>query len=310
MADRYDEFERGSQGRRGDWREERGGQDRGDFGRDDWDFRNRNRGNWGGDQERYGRGEWGNDQYGRNQWGRDRYSEPYYSGQRNERDYEPHGSAWQRNNTTWGQRRSEEGPWGTGSQGFGTGYRSGEGGMGGYTGFGGGGSESYYGGAGTAAGYGQQRGSYRGSENMGGYSGGMSNYGSSGASGSESYSGGAANYGQQQRGRHSGKGPKGYQRSDDRIREDVCERLTNDGDIDATEIEVKVNNGEVTLSGIVDERYEKRMAEEIAENVSGVKDVHNQVRVHEHATAGTNQQSQTGSHQQTGSKELTGSQRR
>jgi osmotically-inducible protein OsmY len=107
----------------------------------------------------------------------------------------------------------------------------------------------------------------------------------------------------QERGRFSGRWPKGYQRSDDRIREDVCERLTRDPDIDASEIDVKVTNGEVTLTGTVDERQSKRMAEELAENISGVKDVHNQVRVKNrdtHSESGTNKDT----------KEMTGSKTR
>jgi osmotically-inducible protein OsmY len=80
-------------------------------------------------------------------------------------------------------------------------------------------------------------------------------------------------------GRYSGRGPKGWQRSDDRIREDVNERLTDHPDVDASEIEVQVNNGEVTLSGTVEERRAKRLAEDIAESVSGVREVHNQLRV-------------------------------
>lgn len=43
-----------------------------------------------------------------------------------------------------------------------------------------------------------------------------------------------------QRGPHAGRGPKGYQRSDERIREDVCDRLTEHPAIDASEIEVEV----------------------------------------------------------------------
>ena len=38
-------------------------------------------------------------------------------------------------------------------------------------------------------------------------------------------------------------------------------------------------NGEVTLVGVVRERPEKRMAEDAAEQVSGVREVHNQLRV-------------------------------
>jgi osmotically-inducible protein OsmY len=94
----------------------------------------------------------------------------------------------------------------------------------------------------------------------------------------------------QRQGRHSGRGPKGYQRSDDRIREDVCERLTFHPDIDAVEIEVTVRDGEVTLTGAVDDRLAKRMAEDVAENVSGVKDVKNQVQIRQ-------QHQLTGAHQ-------------
>jgi hypothetical protein len=81
------------------------------------------------------------------------------------------------------------------------------------------------------------------------------------------------------RGPHAGKGPKGYKRSDERIREDVCERLTDHHEVDASEIEVSVEAGEVTLKGMVSARRDKLMAEHIAEGVSGVIDIHNQIRV-------------------------------
>jgi len=328
MADRYDDFERSSQGHRGDWREDRGGHDRGDFGREDWD-RNRNRGNWGGDQERYGRGQWSNydqERYGGRgdqfRGGQQRYNEQGFGG-REEHEYQPRGSAWQRNNSNWFQRRQEEGPFGAGSQGFGQGYRSGEGGMGGYTGFSSGGAESYYGGAGSSGqyrGYGSNQinsGDYGNQGRMGTYGNQSSGQSMGGYGGGSESQYGQSNWRQQQQGRFSGRGPKGYQRSDDRIKEDVCERLTHHGDLDASEIEVQVRSGEVTLTGSVDERNAKRMAEELAENVSGVKDVHNQIRVQDRSSqhSGANQLGSTssqssGSNQQSGSKELTGSQRK
>jgi osmotically-inducible protein OsmY len=77
----------------------------------------------------------------------------------------------------------------------------------------------------------------------------------------------------------AGRGPKGYRRSDDRIREDVCDRLTDDWRIDASDVEVVVTNGEVTLSGAVHSRDDKRSAEDLAETISGVRDVHNNLRV-------------------------------
>jgi osmotically-inducible protein OsmY len=81
------------------------------------------------------------------------------------------------------------------------------------------------------------------------------------------------------RGQFFGRGPKGYHRSDARINEDVCDRLTDAPDIDASNVEVRVANGEVTLSGTVFDRNEKHRAEDLIENVSGVREVHNNLRV-------------------------------
>ena len=75
-----------------------------------------------------------------------------------------------------------------------------------------------------------------------------------------------------------GKGPKGYQRSDSRIHEEVCDRLTY-SNVDAENIEVTVTGGEVTLSGTVRDRWDKRRAEDLVEEVSGVREVHNGIRV-------------------------------
>jgi hypothetical protein len=80
-------------------------------------------------------------------------------------------------------------------------------------------------------------------------------------------------------GPHSGRGPQGYRRSDERIHEEVCDRLTAHGHVDATEIEVQVKDGEVTLIGKVEDRRQKREAENVAEGVRGVVDVHNQLRL-------------------------------
>lgn len=78
-------------------------------------------------------------------------------------------------------------------------------------------------------------------------------------------------------GPHAGVGPRGYERSAERLRDDVCEHLTHHGWIDASEIEVSVENGEVTLTGTVENRAMKRAAEEVAESVRGVRDVHNRL---------------------------------
>lgn len=74
---------------------------------------------------------------------------------------------------------------------------------------------------------------------------------------------------------HFGKGPKGYMRSDDRIREEVCEILTQHRSIDASDIDVSVHDGIVTLRGEVEGRQMKRLAEMALDDVRGVRDVIN-----------------------------------
>lgn len=81
------------------------------------------------------------------------------------------------------------------------------------------------------------------------------------------------------RGRFFGRGPKGYRRSDERIREEISDRLMTHPDIDASDIELEVSGGIVTLSGTVEDRHEKRLAEYIAEDALGVDDVDNRLKV-------------------------------
>lgn len=76
-----------------------------------------------------------------------------------------------------------------------------------------------------------------------------------------------------------GRGPKGYRRSDERIEEDVSEMLMYHPEVDATNIEVKVEDGEVTLSGSVNDRRTKRLAEDIADQCNGVVEVHNHIHL-------------------------------
>jgi hypothetical protein len=79
--------------------------------------------------------------------------------------------------------------------------------------------------------------------------------------------------------RKLGKAPKGYRRSDERIREELCETIMRRPDVDASEVDVLVKDGEVTLTGTVHERRMKRRIEDIAEDILGVADVHNQIKV-------------------------------
>ncbi|WP_457097442.1 BON domain-containing protein [Lysobacter sp. P5_B9] len=78
---------------------------------------------------------------------------------------------------------------------------------------------------------------------------------------------------------YRGVGPKNYTRSDARLTEDINERLTDDDDLDPSEIMVRVADGKVTLEGHVDQRWMKHRAEDIADACTGVKEVDNRIQV-------------------------------
>jgi hypothetical protein len=85
--------------------------------------------------------------------------------------------------------------------------------------------------------------------------------------------------GRSQRESFAGRGPKGWRRSDEQIRDEVNERLARDADVDATDVEVRVEGGVVILSGVVEDRGQKRRAEDLVEEVFGVDDVRNELKV-------------------------------
>lgn len=89
-------------------------------------------------------------------------------------------------------------------------------------------------------------------------------------------------------GQNRGKGPKNYKRSEDRIREDVSDKLSDDDILDASDIEIEVSGSDVTLNGEVTSRYAKHRAEDIVEDVSGVTHVQNNLRVKEKTYSDTN----------------------
>jgi osmotically-inducible protein OsmY len=76
-----------------------------------------------------------------------------------------------------------------------------------------------------------------------------------------------------------GRPPRTYKRSDDRIHDEICEIVARQSDVDASQVDVKVESGEVTLSGEVADRRAKRELEDISERVFGVVDIHNELRV-------------------------------
>jgi osmotically-inducible protein OsmY len=77
----------------------------------------------------------------------------------------------------------------------------------------------------------------------------------------------------------TGAGPQFHRRSDDKIREEIWELLTNNVDLDASEVELHVESGEVTMTGTVDSRDAKWLAEDLVNSVSGVREVNNRLKV-------------------------------
>lgn len=89
----------------------------------------------------------------------------------------------------------------------------------------------------------------------------------------------ASDYRQMLDNSHRGKGPKNYKRSDERIREMVCDLLCEHPALDASAIEVEVKDSEVILLGEVKTRSDKRLAEDLAESVTGVVNVENRIHL-------------------------------
>jgi osmotically-inducible protein OsmY len=80
--------------------------------------------------------------------------------------------------------------------------------------------------------------------------------------------------------------PRGYRRSDERIRDEVYERLAHQDWIDAEDVEVRCEDGVVTLTGTVERRRDRRVAEDLAHEVRGVHDVMNELRARSAAPGG------------------------
>jgi hypothetical protein len=80
-------------------------------------------------------------------------------------------------------------------------------------------------------------------------------------------------------GQYSGIAPKNYRRSDERIFDEVCDRLMIHGEIDPTNIDILVKNAEVTLSGVVPNKKMKRAIEEVVDHVAGVLEIKNELKI-------------------------------
>jgi hypothetical protein len=76
-----------------------------------------------------------------------------------------------------------------------------------------------------------------------------------------------------------GRPPRNYRRSDERIRDEMCELIARQTDVDASEVDIEVMSGVVTMTGVVEDRAAKRELEDVAERVFGVADIHNNLKV-------------------------------
>ncbi|QYY28361.1 BON domain-containing protein [Cupriavidus pinatubonensis] len=74
-------------------------------------------------------------------------------------------------------------------------------------------------------------------------------------------------------------GPRGYQRTDERIRDQICERLSYARGVDISDVSVDVKDSVVTLSGTVKSRSQKYYIEDLADSTYGVSEVNNDIRV-------------------------------
>lgn len=177
----------------------------------------------------------------------------------------------------------EQGGWG-GSGGYGEDERGRGFRQGGYGGYGQSGS-GYRGGQGRdAQGEFGQGGFGQSGHSRGGFDYGRGEFGQSGYGDTRRGYGQSDSYSQQFQRR--GKAPKGYKRTDERIKEDLYERLMNQ-DIDAAEVTVEVQSGKVQLEGTVPERWMKHVVEDVADGCPGVEDVENRIRVQSQSGEGT-----------------------
>lgn len=158
---------------------------------------------------------------------------------------------------------------------------------------------------GQAGSYGQTYGGSQGAYQSGPYSGANRPYESAqqrtawGQQSEGTQSGTAYERGGTYRPSFAGKGPKGYTRSDDRLKDEISDRFMHDHDLDASEIEIEVRDGECTLTGTVDSRQSRFRAEQLADSIMGVRDVTNNLRVHR-AGSSSGSRSERGSESDSG----------
>jgi|GEM_PF-3629468 len=103
-----------------------------------------------------------------------------------------------------------------------------------------------------------------------------SNYGMSSQFGS-SY--GSGNQETSRKGQFAGTTPKNFKRSDERIYDDICQKLSQEGHFDVSDVEIKVESGEVSLEGNIENRSDKHRIEMLVDSIMGVKDITNNLKI-------------------------------
>lgn len=207
---------------------------------------------FGSPRSHQGEDTWPTSQRGSTPWGQEREGWAAHRGQES-RSFEPRA---------WDERASDAGGRGFGGSGYHSGSASGA--------YGG----SSYGSGSHSSGYGST-----------GYGGESPGRNMERGPNQRSWQGSESGSQERLDGPHAGKGPKGFRRSDERLNEATCDCLERNGQLDASGIEVTCKDGIVTLKGTVDSRRAKRLAEEAAEGVYGVKDVMNELKVQKDTSA-------------------------
>jgi len=83
-----------------------------------------------------------------------------------------------------------------------------------------------------------------------------------------------------------GRGTGESRRSDERLQELICERLTDDLRIDAADVDVKVQGRAVTLTGMVSDRHQQELIVAVVGNCDGVADVRSELSLRRGNEAG------------------------
>jgi osmotically-inducible protein OsmY len=74
---------------------------------------------------------------------------------------------------------------------------------------------------------------------------------------------------------YEGSGAADRRRADRTVTTDICARIATHDALDPIDVLVRTQHGVVMLTGVVDTRHDRRLAEQLVREVAGVKDVLN-----------------------------------